>query len=114
MVLIIAMVHHACETSKLPPMLLQYLDYKGRYPEALLFFQVGDFYEVFFDDAVTVSRALNLTLTSRDKNSENPVPMCGVPIGVIEGYIDRLLAQRFSVALVSQKETLEGHKGPVE
>jgi DNA mismatch repair protein MutS len=104
----------ATDTSKLPPMLLQYLDYKGRYPEALLFFQVGDFYEVFFDDAVTVSRALNLTLTSRDKNSENPVPMCGVPIAVIEGYIDRLLAQRFSVALVSQKEVSEGHKGPVE
>lgn len=104
----------AVDRSKLPPMLMQYLDYKGRYPDALLFFQVGDFYELFFDDAVAVSRALNLTLTSRDKNSDNPVPMCGVPIGVIEGYIDRLLAQRFSVALVSQKEVAEGHKGPVE
>lgn len=108
------MLNIAQESTKLPPMLLQYLEYKGRYPDALLFFQVGDFYELFFDDAITVSRVLNLTLTSRDKNAENPVPMCGVPIGAIEGYIDRLLAQRFSVALVSQKEVREGQKGPVE
>lgn len=90
------------ETAKLPPMLLQYREYKERYPECLLLFQVGDFYEVFFDDAPTVARALNLTLTSRDKNSPSPIPMCGVPIAVIDSYLERLVNQGFSVALVSQ------------
>jgi DNA mismatch repair protein MutS len=87
---------------KLPPMLTQYLAYKSSHPDCLLFFQVGDFYELFFQDAVTVSRTLNLTLTTRDKNNPDPVPMCGVPIGVIDGYIDRLVSAGFSAALVRQ------------
>ncbi len=86
----------------LPPMLRQYCEYKAQYPDSLILFQVGDFYEVFYDDAVTVARSLNLTLTSRDKNSDEPVPMCGVPIGVVDGYLDRLVDLGFSVALVSQ------------
>jgi DNA mismatch repair protein MutS len=94
-------------------MLTQYLDYKSRCVDALLFFQVGDFYETFFEDALTVSRALNLTLTSRDKNNAEPVPMCGVPIAVIDTYVDRLVAQGFSAALVSQGEIVAGQKGMV-
>lgn len=86
----------------LPPMMVRYLEYKERYPDAILFFQVGDFYELFYDDAVAVSKALNLTLTSRDKNSPNPTPMCGVPVAVLDGYVDRLLPLGFSVAVVSQ------------
>ena len=93
-------------------MLMQYLDYKRRYPDCLLFFQVGDFYELFFQDAVTVSTVINLTLTSRDKNSENPVPMCGVPISVGEQYCDRLVQLGYSVAIVSQSEPASG-KGMV-
>ncbi len=89
-------------TPQLPPMLTQYLQYKREYPDCLLFFQVGDFYELFFDDAVTTSRTLNLTLTSRDKNNANPIPMCGVPVGVIDGYLERLVAAGYSVAIVSQ------------
>lgn len=88
--------------TNLPPMMVRYLDYKERYPDALLFFQVGDFYELFYDDAITVSKTLNLTLTSRDKNSPDPIPMCGVPISVLDGYVDRLLPQGYSVAVVSQ------------
>jgi DNA mismatch repair protein MutS len=84
------------------PMMVRYLEFKERYPDALLFFQVGDFYELFFQDAVEVARALNLTLTSRDKNSPQPIPMCGVPLAVLDGYIDRLLPLGFSVAVVSQ------------
>lgn len=99
---------------KLPPMLEQYLDYKSRFPDYLLLFQVGDFYELFFDDAVTVSRTLNLTLTSRDKTSPNPVPMCGVPIGAVDGYLDRLVDAGFSVALVSQVGDPKASKGMVE
>ena len=89
--------------ANLPPMLQQYLEYKNRYPDCLLMFQVGDFYELFFDDAVTVSRTLNLTLTSRDKNNPNPVPMCGVPLSVVDAYIERLVSARYSVAVVSQR-----------
>ncbi len=99
------------ESVKLSPMLTQYLEYKAKYKDSLLLFQVGDFYETFFDDAVTISKALNLTLTSRDKNSESPIPMAGVPIGVIEGYLERLIAQGYSVAIVSQTEAPVGGKG---
>lgn len=91
---------------------MQYLDYKERYPDCLLFFQVGDFYELFFDDAVTVARTINLTLTSRDKNNPNPVPMCGVPLSVADNYAERLVQQGFSVAIVSQSEAPTG-KGMV-
>jgi DNA mismatch repair protein MutS len=99
--------------TKLPPMLAQYLDYKRQYPDALLFFQVGDFYELFFTDAITVSRTLNLTLTSRDKNSPDPIPMCGVPMAVVDGYVDRLVAAGFSVAIVSQGPVPQSGKGMV-
>ncbi len=98
----------------LPPMLTQYLEYKRQYSDCHLFFQVGDFYELFFDDAVTVSRVLNLTLTTRDKNDPDPIPMCGVPIAVIDNYIDRLVARGFSVALVSQVEGPLPAKGMVQ
>ena len=95
-------------TRTLPPMLTQYLEYKEEYPDCLLLFQVGDFYEAFFDDAVKISKTLNLTLTSRDKNAEDPIPMSGVPIAAVEGYLDRLVDQNISVALVSQKATSNG------
>ena len=88
----------------LPPMLQLYREYKQRYPDALLFFQVGDFYELFFEDAVQVAELLELTLTSRDKNSPDPIPMCGVPLGVVDTYASRLLAHGLSVAIVSQFE----------
>ena len=100
------------ETRTLPPMLTQYLGFKREHPDCLLFFQVGDFYELFFQDAVTVSRTLNLTLTSRDKNSPDPIPMCGVPIAVVEGYLERLVTAGFSVALVTQRQE-EGPGGKV-
>jgi DNA mismatch repair protein MutS len=99
------------EGAKLPPMLTQYLAYKAQYPDCILLFQVGDFYELFFQDAVTVSRTLNLTLTTRDKNSPDPVPMCGVPIGAVEGYIERLVNAGFSVALVRQVSELAPEGG---
>jgi DNA mismatch repair protein MutS len=88
--------------SDLPPMMQRYLETKEQYPDALLFFQVGDFYELFFDDAVVVAKTLNLTLTSRDKNAPNPIPMCGVPLSVLDGYIDRLLPMGHSIAVVTQ------------
>ena len=60
------------------PLIKQFLEIKKKYPEAILFFRVGDFYEMFLDDAVTASKILQITLTSRDKNKENPIPLCGM------------------------------------
>ncbi len=104
----------ASPESKLPPMLSQYLEYKRKYADCLVLFQVGDFYEVFFEDAHTVSRTLNLTLTSRDRDKPNPIPMAGVPIAVIDGYLDRLVSAGHSVALVSQSEAKPSGRGMVE
>ena len=100
-------------SKKLPPMLVQYLEYKEKYPECLLLFQVGDFYEAFFDDAKILASTLNLTLTSRDKSSESPIPMAGMPILSVDNYIDRLIQEKFSVALVSQVSQPSG-KGMVD
>ena len=100
-------------SKKLPPMLVQYLEYKEKYPECLLLFQVGDFYEAFFDDAKILASTLNLTLTSRDKSSESPIPMAGIPILSVDNYINRLIQEKFSVALVSQVSQPSG-KGMVD
>ena len=100
-------------TPSYPPMLLQYLEYKEKHPDCLLLCQVGDFYEIFFEDAVTVSRTLNLTLTSRDKSNPNPVPMCGVPVSVVDLYVDRLVSAGFSVAMVSQTDEVIPNRGGV-
>ena len=77
--------------SKTTPMLQQYLAIKEQYPDAILFYRMGDFYEMFFEDADTASRALEITLTSRNKNDDAPVPMCGVPYRAAAGYIARLI-----------------------
>lgn len=89
---------------KYSPMLTEYLGFKERCQDCLLLYQVGDFYEVFFEDAITVSSSLNLTLTSRDKSNPDAVPMCGVPVGVVDNYLERLVDGGFSVAVVSQCE----------
>ena len=70
----------------------QYLDVKDSHPDAVVFFRLGDFYEMFFEDAVYVARALDLTLTTRDKGREDAVPMCGVPYHAARNYLARLLA----------------------
>lgn len=95
-------------------MLRQYLDIKDSYKDYLLLFQVGDFFEVFFDDAKTVSDCLSIRLTSRDKDKENPIPMCGVPIHALENYIPKLLAAGYSCVLVEQVEDAGVSKGPVK
>ncbi len=99
---------------KIPPMLEQYIDYKNAHKDCLIFCQVGDFYELFFNDAMTVSRELNLTLTSRDKNTNNPIPMCGVPLAVVDNYVDRLVDLGYSVAIISQAELAQDAKGMVK
>src|SRR5512138_2119126 len=85
------------------PMMRQYLETKARYPDALLFFRLGDFYELFFEDALTASEALQITLTSRAKGDDR-VPMCGVPHHAARGYVAKLLEKGFKVAICDQVE----------
>jgi DNA mismatch repair protein MutS len=92
----------------------QYLDVKARYSDAILFFRLGDFYEMFYEDAVYVARALSLTLTSRDKGKEDPVPMCGVPHHSARGYIQKLTELGHRVALCEQLEDPRMVKGMVK
>ncbi|HET6972508.1 MAG TPA: DNA mismatch repair protein MutS [Pyrinomonadaceae bacterium] len=86
------------------PMLRQYQELKQQHPGTLLFFRLGDFYELFFDDAVTGSRELQITLTARHKESSNPIPMCGVPHHSAANYIARLVRKGYRVAICEQTE----------
>ena len=86
------------------PLMRQYGAIKKQHPNALLFFRLGDFYELFFDDAVVASRELQITLTSRNKEKEMAVPMCGVPYHAAEGYLAKLLRKGFRVAICEQME----------
>ena len=92
----------------------QYLEVKERHPDAILFFRLGDFYEMFFEDAVYVARALDLTLTTRDKGRDDAVPMCGVPHHSARYYIAKLLALGHRVAICEQVEDPKVAKGIVK
>src|SRR5215217_2904646 len=89
------------------PMLRQYLEIKKRYPGTILFFRLGDFYEMFNEDAITGSRELGITLTARQKDSANPIPMCGVPYHAAGNYISRLVKGGYRVAICEQTEIAE-------
>jgi DNA mismatch repair protein MutS len=86
------------------PLMRQYYAAKKQVPGALLFFRLGDFYELFYDDAVTAARELGITLTSRNKERGEPVPMCGVPYHAAEGYLSRLIQSGYRVAICEQME----------
>ena len=92
----------------------QYLEVKAQYPDAIVFFRLGDFYEMFYEDAVYASRVLSLTQTTRDKGKENPVPMCGVPHHSARGYIARLTELGHRVAICEQLEDPKLVKGLVK
>jgi len=98
---------------KLTPMLEQYLRAKAEVGDALLLFRLGDFYELFFEDAETAARVLDITLTTRSKKDETPIPMCGVPHHAVQAYVARLLAGGFRVALCDQTEDASLAKGLV-
>ena len=99
---------------KITPMFEQYLRVKADYPDALLFYRMGDFYELFFDDAVTASRELQIALTSRNKNAESNVPMCGVPWHSCKGYIAQLIEKGYKIAICDQTEDPKTAKGLVK
>ncbi|MBO5275235.1 MAG: DNA mismatch repair protein MutS, partial [Clostridia bacterium] len=98
----------------LTPMMCQYLEVKEKYKDAILLYRLGDFYEMFFEDAKTVSRELELTLTGRDCGLEERAPMCGVPYHAAEGYIGRLVAKGYKVVVCEQMEDPATAKGLVK
>ena len=100
-------------SSDLTPLMRQYRELKQQYPEALLFFRVGDFYEMFYEDAVEGARLLEIALTSRDKSKTDQVPLCGVPHHAVTGYLVKLLKAGRSVALCEQVEDPRLAKGLV-
>jgi DNA mismatch repair protein MutS len=102
------------EKQKLTPMLEQYLRFKEENPGCLLFYRMGDFYELFFEDAETVARAVQITLTSRNPKDANPIPMCGVPHHSVEPYLSQLLDKGYRIAICDQIEDPKEAKGLVK
>ncbi|NLJ31263.1 MAG: DNA mismatch repair protein MutS [Clostridiales bacterium] len=100
--------------ANLSPMMQQYFQIKEQYPDTILFFRLGDFYEMFYDDAKLVSRELELTLTGRDCGQEERAPMCGVPFHSYESYLARLVAKGYKVAICEQMEDPALAKGLVK
>ena len=100
--------------ANLSPMMQQYVEMKEKNPGTILFFRLGDFYEMFFDDAKLVSQELDLTLTGRDCGQEERAPMCGVPFHSAESYIARLVQKGYKVAICEQMEDPALAKGLVK
>lgn len=90
---------------KLTPVMQQYVDMKAQYPDYLLFYRMGDFYELFFDDAKIASKALDIVQTYRGQVGDEPIPMCGVPFHAYENYLVRLIKAGYKVAICEQMET---------
>jgi len=92
------------EEQKLTPMLKQFLEVKQKHPDKLILFRMGDFYETFFDDAYTTAKTLSITLTTRNKNDDNPVPLAGFPYHALDNYLDKLIKAGYKVAICEQVE----------
>ena len=104
----------AKKAAKLTPMMQQYLELKEQHPDCLLLFRLGDFYELFFDDAITASKELDIVLTGRDCGMEERAPMCGVPFHSVENYLNRLIEKGYRVAICEQLTDPKESKGIVE
>lgn len=102
------------DLNKITPMMRQYIDIKNKNKDIIIFFRLGDFYEIFFEDAVTVSRELELTLTGRSAGLEEKVPMCGVPHHAVSVYIEKLVDKGYKVGICEQLEDPATAKGIVE
>src|SRR5512139_1578330 len=101
-------------TSAHTPMMQQYLRIKAQNPDVLLLYRMGDFYELFFDDAKRAARLLDITLTARGHSAGEPIPMAGVPVHSVENYLARLIRRGESVAICEQLGDPAKSKGPVE
>ena len=102
------------ESSKLTPMIRQYLQIKEKYRDAILFFRLGDFYEMFFDDAEKASKILDIALTSRNRSDDSAVPLCGIPYHAATSYVGKLLEAGYKVAICEQVEDPKTAKGVVQ
>ena len=102
------------DKTKLSPMMLQYIDMKEKYMDVILFFRLGDFYEMFFEDALIASRELELTLTGKSAGLEDRIPMCGIPYHSVNPYIDKLIDKGYKVAICEQIEDPKTAKGVVK
>ena len=102
------------DRTKLSPMMLQYMEIKDKYEDSIIFFRLGDFYEMFFDDAVTASHVLELTLTGKQAGLDERVPMCGIPHHAYQSYADTLIEKGYKVAICEQLEDPKETKGMVK
>ena len=102
------------DKSKLSPMMLQYLDIKEKYSDTIVFFRLGDFYEMFFEDAILCSRELELALTGKNAGLDERVPMCGIPFHSYAAYLDKLVSKGYKVAICEQLTDPKTTKGMVE
>lgn len=102
------------DRNKISPMMGQYLDIKEKYEDTIIFFRLGDFYEMFFEDAITASRELELTLTGKNCGLEERVPMCGIPYHAYKNYLDKLIEKGYKVAICEQLTDPKETKGMVE
>lgn len=100
--------------AELTPMMQQYMETKKEYPDCILFYRLGDFYEMFYEDAITASRELEITLTGKNCGQEERAPMCGVPYHAVEGYLNKLVAKGYKVAIGEQIEDPKQAKGLVK
>lgn len=101
-------------TTTMTPMMQQYVETKEKYQDCILFYRLGDFYEMFFEDAITVSRELEIVLTGKNCGMEERAPMCGVPYHAVEGYLNRLVSKGYKVAICEQVEDPKQAKGIVK
>ena len=102
------------DLKKVSPMMRHYISVKNEYPDVIIFYRLGDFYEVFFEDAITTSRELELTLTGRNAGLEEKVPMCGVPHHAVQIYIDKMVELGYKIGICEQLEDPKQAKGIVE
>ena len=100
--------------AKITPMMQQYLEIKADYPDAILFFRMGDFYEMFLDDAVVASKILDITLTARNKGADDQIPLCGIPFHSCQPYVAKLVQHGHNVAICEQVENPKTAKGLVK
>ena len=100
--------------AELTPMMQQYVKTKEEYQDCILFYRLGDFYEMFFEDALTASRQLEITLTGKDCGLEERAPMCGIPYHAVEGYLTKLVKKGYKVAICEQVEDPKMAKGLVK
>ena len=98
-------MHGSSAPAATTPMMAQYLTLKAEAGDCLLFYRMGDFFELFFDDARTAAQVLDIALTSRGEHQGEPIPMCGVPVHSAEGYLARLIKAGCRVAIAEQVET---------